>query len=274
MAFGKTASDHQRRGMTMITKTVHYIKDGIEGCATLHSDGTLQVLNGPLIQHLDEAKLLAPVRPTKIVGIGLNYRAHAIEMGKKLPDEPLMFLKPPSAILHPGDAIVRPSGYERVDFEGELAVVFGKRAHRVHAADAAQYVLGYCCFNDVTVRDLQVKDVQYTRAKGFDTFAPIGPWLATGMDPLNCAIRTRVNGDLRQDSNTSDMIFSVYELIEAVTRVMTMFPGDIITTGTPPGVGQIVPGDTIAVEIEGIGVLENPIVAESMLGANLLTHPK
>ena len=202
-------------------------------------------------------------RPSKIVCIGTNYRAHALEMGKALPDEPLLFMKPPSAIIGPGDAIVRPGGYQRVDFEGELAVVIGRTARRVARESALEYVGGYTCLNDVTVRDLQKKDVQFTRAKGFDTFCPVGPRVASGLDPSNLKIQTRVNGQLRQSSSTADLIFDVPTLIAFVSRVMTLEEGDLISTGTPSGVGNLDPGDVVAVEIEGIGVLENPVVGES-----------
>jgi 2-keto-4-pentenoate hydratase/2-oxohepta-3-ene-1,7-dioic acid hydratase in catechol pathway len=245
-----------------VTRTVRYRCQGREGRAELLEDGRLRTLEGAAAHDLHEVELLAPVSPSKIVGIGLNYRAHAAEMKKNLPDEPLMFLKPPSALLSPGQPIIRPAGYARVDFEGELAIVFGKTARRVTASRALEVVAGYSCLNDVTVRDLQVKDVQYTRAKGFDTFAPLGPCLATGLDPSDLRIVTRVDGIVRQSSSTADMIFSIPELIEAVTRVMTMLPGDVIATGTPPGVGQLEPGATVEIEIEGIGVLRNPIVAE------------
>jgi 2-keto-4-pentenoate hydratase/2-oxohepta-3-ene-1,7-dioic acid hydratase in catechol pathway len=203
-----------------------------------------------------------PRWPTKILGVGLNYRAHAVEMGKKLPDEPLFFMKPPSALIASGEPIVRPRGYERVDFEGELAVVIGRRCRRVSRAAAMDFVAGFTCLNDVTVRDLQVKDVQYTRAKGFDTFCPVGPRVASGLDPAKLWIRTHVNGTLRQDSTTADLIFDVPTLIEYASRVMTLEEGDLITTGTPPGVGPIQPGDVIRIEIEGIGVLENPVIDE------------
>jgi 2-keto-4-pentenoate hydratase/2-oxohepta-3-ene-1,7-dioic acid hydratase in catechol pathway len=206
----------------------------------------------------------APVRPSKVIGIGLNYRAHAAEMAKKLPEEPLMFLKPPSAVIGPGDPIVRPRGYARVDFEGELGVVIGRRARHVPAARALEVVAGFTCCNDVTVRDLQVKDVQYSRAKGFDSFCPIGPRVVAGLDPRALAIRTRVNGVTRQDSSTSDLIFDVPTLIAFASRVMTLEEGDVISTGTPPGVGPIAPGDVIEIEIEGIGVLSNPVVEEEM----------
>jgi len=201
-----------------------------------------------------------PCTPTKIVGVGLNYRAHAREMGKPLPGEPLLFLKPPSAVIGSGTPIVRPRGYERVDFEGELGVVIGRRARAVSAAAALDYVAGYTCALDITVRDLQQRDVQYTRAKGFDTFCPLGPVVAPGLDPGRLRIRTRLNGELRQDSSTEDLIFSVPELVAFISGVMTLLPGDVISTGTPPGVGPIRPGDLIEVEIDGIGVLKNPVV--------------
>lgn len=199
--------------------------------------------------------------PSKIIGIGLNYRAHALEMGKGLPEEPLMFLKPRSAMIASGEAIERPAGYERVDYEGELAVVIGQRAHRVPREHALDVVMGLVCCNDVTVRDLQKRDVQYSRAKGFDTFCPIGPRIVAGLDPTKLAIATRVNGEVRQNSSTSDLIFDVPTLIAFCSTYMTLEPGDVITTGTPSGVGNLVPGDTVEIEIEGIGVLKNPVIA-------------
>jgi 2-keto-4-pentenoate hydratase/2-oxohepta-3-ene-1,7-dioic acid hydratase in catechol pathway len=208
------------------------------------------------------ARLLAPVTPSKILGVGTNYRAHALEMKKPLPDEPLLFMKPPTTVIAGGDAIVRPRGFERTDFEGELGVVIGRSARRVRERDALDYVLGYTIVNDVTVRDLQKKDGQFTRAKGFDTFCPVGPAIVTGLDPARLHVRTRQNGELRQDSPTSDLIFSVARVIETVTRVMTLEPGDLITTGTPSGVGPIAPGDVIEIEIEGIGTLRNPVEEE------------
>jgi 2-keto-4-pentenoate hydratase/2-oxohepta-3-ene-1,7-dioic acid hydratase in catechol pathway len=200
-------------------------------------------------------------RPGKIVGIGQNYRAHALEMGKGIPEEPLMFLKPPSAVIADGMPIERPPGYERVDFEGELGVVIGKRAHRIGRREALEYVQGYVCINDVTVRDLQKKDGQWTRAKGFDTFCPMGPRIATGIDPSRLHITTRVNGVMRQDSSTADLIFDVPTLIAFCSEHMTLEPGDVISTGTPSGVGNLDPGDVVEVEIEGIGVLRNPVIA-------------
>ena len=201
------------------------------------------------------------LRPSKIIGIGQNYRAHAAEMGKGIPEEPLMFLKPPTAIIADGMPIHRPPGYERVDYEGELGVVIGKRAHRVSREQALEYVKGYVCVNDVTVRDLQKKDGQWTRAKGFDTFCPMGPRVVAGLDPTNLRITTRVNGVVKQDSSTSDLIFDVATLISFCSQHMTLEEGDVISTGTPSGVGPLQPGDVVEVEIEGIGVLTNPVIA-------------
>ncbi len=199
--------------------------------------------------------------PSKIIGIGVNYRAHAVEMGKGLPEEPLMFLKPRSALLSDRGAIERPAGYERVDFEGELGVVIGTRAKGVSRETALDHVLGFTCINDVTVRDLQNKDTQWTRAKGFDTFCPLGPKIVPGLDPRNLRIQTRVNGTTRQDSTTADLIFDVATLISFVSRHMTLEVGDVISTGTPSGVGNLTPGDVVEVEIEGIGVLRNTVIA-------------
>ncbi|MEW6774944.1 MAG: fumarylacetoacetate hydrolase family protein [Bdellovibrionota bacterium] len=199
--------------------------------------------------------------PSKIVAVGVNYRGHAKEMGKEPPDEPVIFMKPPSALLPSGGTILLPGGYERIDFEGELAFVFGKRARRVSEKDALSYVLGYICLNDVSCRDLQKKDGQWIRAKGFDTFCPVGPRIVAGLDPASLRITTRVNGEVRQSSSTSDLVFGVASLIHRLSHVMTFEPGDLLTTGTPPGVGPLKPGDRVAVEIEGIGVLENSVAA-------------
>jgi 2-keto-4-pentenoate hydratase/2-oxohepta-3-ene-1,7-dioic acid hydratase in catechol pathway len=203
------------------------------------------------------------LRPSKIIGIGQNYRAHAAEMGKGIPEEPLMFLKPSTAVIADGMPIERPAGYERVDYEGELGVVIGKRARRVSREQALEYVKGYVCVNDVTVRDLQKKDGQWTRAKGFDTFCPIGPRIVADLDPRNLRITTRVNGVVKQDSSTSDLIFDVAALISFVSHHMTLEEGDVISTGTPSGVGPLQPGDVVEVEIAGIGVLRNPVIARA-----------
>jgi len=209
-----------------------------------------------------DVKFLSPTRPSKIVAVGLNYKAHAEEMGKPIPQEPLLFMKPSTAVIANKMRIVLPGVSTRVDYEGELAVVIGRRCRNVPPERAGDYILGYSCFNDVTARDLQSKDVQYTRAKSFDTFAPYGPWLALNVEPLSLQIVTRVNGEVRQKGNTEDMIFSPFELVSFVSRTMTLLPGDVIATGTPPGVGYLSPGDRVEVEIEGIGILINYVVSE------------
>jgi 2-keto-4-pentenoate hydratase/2-oxohepta-3-ene-1,7-dioic acid hydratase in catechol pathway len=217
-------------------------------------------------RRLADIRVLAPVAPSKIVAIGLNYRDHAKEMGKKIPDEPLLFLKAPSALNHPGGDVVYPAASRRVDHEAELAVVIGKVAKNVRSTDAAGVILGYTCINDVTARDLQVKDVQYTRAKGFDTFAPLGPWIDTAVSPESLSVRCTVNGELRQDGNTREMGASVFRLVEFISHVMTLYPGDVIATGTPPGVGPLRVGDLVTVEIEGVGALSNRVVAPAESG--------
>ena len=218
-----------------------------------------------------DGAVLEPITfaPSKIVGIGQNYRAHAAEMGKGIPSEPLMFLKPPSALCGDGAPIGRPAGYARVDHEAELGVIIGTRARRIRRADALAHVLGYVCVNDVTVRDLQAKDGQWTRAKGFDSFCPVGPRLVSGLDPADLRVLCRVDGVVRQDSRTSDLIFDVPTLIAFVSQHMTLEPGDLISTGTPAGVGNLVPGDVVEIEIEGIGVLRNPVVDPAIDPAEL-----
>jgi 2-keto-4-pentenoate hydratase/2-oxohepta-3-ene-1,7-dioic acid hydratase in catechol pathway len=206
------------------------------------------------------ARILAPVSPSKIVAIGLNYKDHAAEMKKALPAEPLMFMKPSTAVIGPEDAIRLPPGVGRVDHEAELGVVIGRRAHRVSADAAPGYVLGLTCLNDVTARELQVKDVQYTRAKGFDTFAPVGPCVAIGLDPAALEIEGWVNGERRQASNTRQLIFSVSQIIAFVSAVMTLLPGDVIATGTPSGVGPLKANDRVTVKISGIGELSNVVM--------------
>jgi 2-keto-4-pentenoate hydratase/2-oxohepta-3-ene-1,7-dioic acid hydratase in catechol pathway len=209
---------------------------------------------------LADARLLPPCEPTKIVCVGLNYKAHAEEQGKALPEEPLLFLKAPSALLAPGGAVVLPAQSRQVEFEGELAVVIGRRASHVRAADALSHVLGYTCLDDVSARDIQKREKVYARAKGFDTFCPVGPWVETAIaDPQSLTVELRVNGAVRQHGPTSDMIFSVAEAIAFISEIMTLEPGDLISTGTPPGVGPIVPGDLVEVEIPGIGVLRHGV---------------
>ena len=210
---------------------------------------------------LADVRLLAPVLPSKIVAIGLNYKAHAAEFGKPLPEEPMIFIKPSTAVIGPEDEIVYPAHMShRVDYEGELGVVIGKRAKEVLAKDAAEFILGYTCVNDVTARDLQGKDIQYTRAKGFDTFAPVGPVIDTDIDPLDVTIHTYLNGQMKQNTSSKDMIFNVFQLVSFVSHVMTLLPGDIITTGTPSGIGKMRPGDVVEVRIDGIGNLRNKVV--------------
>lgn len=229
---------------------------------TLEGDVFGQFSRGGRVVGLDEVKILPSCQPSKIVAVGLNYRAHAAETGATVPDEPLLFFKPPSAVIGHLDEIVYPSISERVDYEAELGVVIGRRARFVAAVDALDYVLGYACANDVTARDLQHRDNQWARAKGCDTFCPLGPFIATDLDPGNLRVQSRVNGEKRQDSNTADMVFGVAELISFITQAMTLEPGDVVLTGTPSGIGPLHPGDVVEVEVEGIGILRNSVVAE------------
>ena len=208
-----------------------------------------------------ECRLLTPTQPSKIVCVGLNYRDHALERNKPIPEEPLLFLKPPSALLAPGHPIRPPSMAKRVDPEGELAIVIGEIASGIDSPETAKrHILGYSCFNDVTARDLQDKDVQYTRAKGFDTFAPYGPCIAIGADPSDLAITTRVNGEVRQSSRTSQLIFPPAYLVWYISQIMTLQPGDVVATGTPSGIAPVKSGDVIEVEIETIGMLRNSVL--------------
>ncbi len=209
---------------------------------------------------LTGARLLPPCEPTKIVAVGLNYRAHAAEMGKPLPDEPLLFLKSPGALLAPGGDVLLPPDCAQVEHEGELALVIGRTARQVRPEEALQFVLGYTCLDDVTARDIQRREKVYARAKGYDTFCPVGPWLETDIpDPQNLVLTLRVNGVARQHSSTADMIHPVAEIIAFVSRIMTLYPGDLLTTGTPPGVGPLAAGDTVEVEISGIGTLTHQV---------------
>lgn len=210
----------------------------------------------------DEARLLAPVIPTKIVCVGKNYADHAEEMDSPIPDEPILFLKPPTAVIGPLQPIRLPAASSNVHHEAELAVVIGKVARSLRIEDVGGYILGYTAANDVTARDLQRRDGQWTRAKGFDTFCPLGPAIDTDLEPLEgLQVTCRVNGELRQSGSTADLIFGVAELVSYITEVMTLLPGDVVLTGTPAGVGPIVDGDRVEVEIEGIGVLMSPVVA-------------
>jgi 2-keto-4-pentenoate hydratase/2-oxohepta-3-ene-1,7-dioic acid hydratase in catechol pathway len=211
---------------------------------------------------LADVRLLAPILPSKIIAIGRNYAEHARELGNEVPEEPIIFAKPSTAVIGPGEAVSYPEKLsERVDYEGELAVVIGRMCREVPAARAAEVILGYTCANDVTARDLQRKDGQWTRAKGFDTFCPIGPWIETEADPSDLAITTTVNGETRQDSRTSLLLHAVPALVEYVSQVMTLLPGDVILTGTPEGVGPLEIGDEVTVTVENVGALTNRVVA-------------
>ena len=212
------------------------------------------------VLELDQVKLLAPVVPSKIVCVGRNYREHAAELGNKMADEPLLFLKAPSALIAPGEKIVLPEASQQVEHEGELGVVIGRVASKLASDDnPLNYVFGYTCVNDVTARDLQRKDVQFTRGKSFDTFCPVGPWIETDIDPHNVAVETRLNGEVKQKGNTADMAFPVSFLIRYISEIMTLYPGDLIATGTPAGVSRMKHGDTVEVEVQGIGILRNEI---------------
>lgn len=247
---------------------IYRVRMGMGGRYALERDGGLYWLEGHIFGDYHTGmliedvplKLAPPVMPSKIIAIGLNYKDHAAEMDKPLPAEPLVFSKPPSAVIGPDAPIRIPAWAGRVDHEAEMAIVIGRRASNVKAAHAMDYVLGVTCLNDVTARDLQRRDVQYTRAKGFDTFAPIGPCIAVDVDPSNLAIEGWVNGEKRQASNTSQLIFPVPELVEFVSRFCTLEPGDIISTGTPAGVGPLKPGDRVMVKIDKVGTLSNPCV--------------
>jgi 2-keto-4-pentenoate hydratase/2-oxohepta-3-ene-1,7-dioic acid hydratase in catechol pathway len=213
---------------------------------------------------LEQATLLPPVRPSKIVCIGRNYREHAAELGHDVPKEPLIFLKPTSALLPPGGIVRRPKISARVDYEGELGVVIGKTCYQPPAeADIRQYILGYTCVNDVTARDLQSKDGQWSRAKGFDTFCPVGPLVTDEIDPwAGIAVETRVNGAVKQQGNTRDLIFTLDVVIRHIAQAMTLYPGDLIPSGTPSGVGPVAAGDKMEVTVEGIGTLANTVADE------------
>jgi 2-keto-4-pentenoate hydratase/2-oxohepta-3-ene-1,7-dioic acid hydratase in catechol pathway len=230
------------------------------------ADGDMESLRTRRIEAipLEEAVLLAPVRPAKIVCIGQNYRAHAAELGHEVPKEPLIFLKATSALLAPGGTVRRPKISERVDYEGELGVVIGKTCHQPPAdADIREYILGYTGVNDVTARDLQNKDGQWSRAKGFDTFCPVGPLVTNEIDPwAGIGIETRVNGAVRQQGNTRDLIFAMDAVIRHIAQAMTLFPGDLISSGTPSGVGPLAAGDVVEISVEGVGTLRNTVADE------------
>ncbi len=242
------------RGLNQTGSIVWGLRQADGGC--VEYDINAGRIGGPVVIE----KLLPPVVPSKIVCVGLNYRDHAAELDMSLPEEPVLFLKPVSTLIGNGDAIVLPPQSQRVDYEAELAVVIGHRCRNVSAADAADHIFGYTCLNDVTARDLQQRDSQWTRAKSFDTFCPLGPWIETAVEDPHClAIRAFVNGELRQQSSTANLIFNCFELVSFISGIMTLETGDVIATGTPAGIGALKTGDQVAVEIEGIGRLENEV---------------
>lgn len=259
---GDFIDEIRRRGL----RVVRVLSDGDcrygladDSTVTLISDEPFAAWEPEGAVGLHGAHLLTPVVPTKIVCVGINYRAHAKEMGHELPKEPVIFLKPPTTINGPGGIIEIPKGVGRVDHEAELAVVIGRRTHRVTATEARSNVLGFTCGNDVTARDVQRRDGQWTRAKGYDGFCPLGPWVETDVDPGDLLIQCVVNGEVRQEARTSDMIFGPYELVAFISHVMTLVPGDVVLTGTPSGVGPIEPGDRVEVRIEDVGILANDV---------------
>jgi 2-keto-4-pentenoate hydratase/2-oxohepta-3-ene-1,7-dioic acid hydratase in catechol pathway len=252
-------------------KIVRYKSDGrvsfgaLDGVSITPLEGALDALKparDASPARAASAELLAPIAPGKIVAVGVNYRDHALEMGRQLPEEPLLFIKPSTCVIGPGDAIIYPPQTKLMHYEGELAIVIARTASKVSQADARKHVLGYTCLNDVTARDLQRKDVQFTRGKGFDTFAPLGPVIETEIaNPDNLELTTRLNGEVRQHGTTSNLIFKCDFLLSYISQIMTLLPGDVISTGTPSGVGEMKPGDTVEVEIEKIGCLRNIVAA-------------
>ena len=253
-------------------KIVRYEKDGRICFGILNGEGvqplaqspyeSLEPADAPLLE-VDEVRLLTPVTPTKILAVGFNYRDHAIEFGKPIPKEPNIFMKPLTCLAGPEEPVMLPRCYtQRVEHEAELVVVIGKQARHVTEEEAPDYILGYTCGNDVSARDMQTKENQWAVCKGFDTFGPVGPWIETDADPSDLPIGMRVNGEIRQHSNTKHLIFSVPYLVSYLSNVMTLMPGDIIFTGTSSGVSPVHAGDVMEVVIEGIGILRNPVEAE------------
>ena len=252
-----------------LSKIVRYTQGDRVSYALLRQDSVFQLvgdvfgdfLEGPYVARADEVTILSPCAPTKIVGVGLNYRAHVEELGLQVPDTPLLFLKPPSSVIGPRGEIVFPASSNELGFSAELALVLKRKATGVSPTEAVECLLGYTCANDVTARDLARKDTTTTRAKCFDTFCPIGPCVATGLDAGNLCITSRLNGQVYQRAETADMVFSVGELVSFISQVMTLEPGDVILTGTPQGAGALSVGDVVEVEIEGVGALVNTVVS-------------
>ena len=255
-------------------RIVRYRADGNINFGTMEEDGTIhELVDSPFeslnpsgnLTHLSDVQLLAPVEAPRIIGVGLNYAEHAREVGKDLPSEPMLFMKPSTTAIGQDEAIIYPRQGKNVHYEAELAVVIGSSARRVSEAEALNYVLGYTCGNDVSERTIQFAEMQAGTmliGKGFDTFCPLGPCIATDLDPGNLQVQARLNGEVKQNERTSDLIFSVAELISYISTAFTMLPGDVIMTGTPSGVGPFVPGDVVEIEVEGVGILKNPVVAE------------
>jgi 2-keto-4-pentenoate hydratase/2-oxohepta-3-ene-1,7-dioic acid hydratase in catechol pathway len=257
-----------------MTRIVRVAVDGRAEWGAITGDEIVHLPDGPFgadprpggpLGSLAEAHLVAPVRPSKVVCVARNYVAHAAEHAAEVPATPLLFFKPPSAVIGPGATIELPAESDRVEHEGELAVVMGRRCRRIAADDAWDAVLGVCCANDVTARDIQRSEKLWTRGKGFDSFCPVGPWIVAGLDRdevADLAIRCSVNGEVRQQGRTAEMVFNRSFLISYISQVMTLEPGDVILTGTPAGVGPLTPGDTVTVEIENVGTLSNPVTTE------------
>jgi 2-keto-4-pentenoate hydratase/2-oxohepta-3-ene-1,7-dioic acid hydratase in catechol pathway len=249
-------------------KFLRCLYDGKDYCGLLEND-SVKLLSSNFLDgdyktlqevNISNVKILPPVLASKIIGIGLNYNDHIQEMKDEKPSVPKMFIKPSSTVIATQEPIIYPKHMsKRVDYEGELGVVIGKVCKNVSVSQAKDYIFGYTIINDVTARDLQSIDGQWTRAKGFDTFAPVGPFVETQVDPMNLKITTKLNGTVKQNSNTSYMIFNVYELVSFISQIMTLYPGDLIASGTPSGVGPVEPGDTVEIEIENIGKLINPV---------------
>jgi 2-keto-4-pentenoate hydratase/2-oxohepta-3-ene-1,7-dioic acid hydratase in catechol pathway len=252
-------------------KYLKFLQNGNIRYGLLEKDNIIREVVGDIFNNhkntenvysLSEITFLPPCVPTKIIAVGLNYFEHANEVQMKIPDEPLIFMKPPSTLIAHNDNIIYPKMSKQLDYEAELAVIIKNRIKNIEPGDVSKNILGYTCFNDITARDLQKKDGQWTRAKSFDTFAPIGPFISTKLNPNNLQIKLYKNGQLMQNSSTSNMIFKVDKIVSFISKIMTLFPGDIIATGTPSGIGQLESGDKVEVEIEGIGILTNTVFLE------------
>ena len=271
-----TGYKHISDGVEVLVRIVRFFINGLAKYGILEAE-TIRGLRGDPFEHshgevgmipsdgtiysLGDVKLLAPCTPSKIVCLGLNYRSHAEETNLPLPSNPLIFLKPSTAVIGPEEMIVLPRGWKRVDYEGELGVVIGRKAKDVPQEAAKGFIQGYTCVNDVSDRYAQRDDGQWTRAKGYDTFAPVGPWIETEIEPDDLQLETYLNSEVRQSVRTSDLIFGIAELISFISTVMTLLPGDVIATGTPSGIGRMNPGDVVEVNIQGIGVLRNYVIA-------------